>query len=74
MKVKYYWRSRLVTYVDINSRNVEDFGRWFLSGRESVELMLAPVPLEGIEWRILQIIMAPQNHLLATLHHLRNHL
>jgi len=62
------------TYVHVNPRDVEDLGGRFLAGRESVELVPAPIPLEGVEWRILQIIMAPQNRLLAALHHLRDHL
>lgn len=48
-----------MTYVDINPGDVEDLGGWILAGRESVEFMSSPVPLERIEWRLLQIIMAP---------------
>lgn len=61
------------TYVDINPGDVEDLGGRVFGGRESVEFVSAPVPLEGVERRRLKIIITPQNRLLTTLHHVRDY-
>lgn len=52
---------------------VEDLDLHVLAGRVSVELVLPSVPLERIQWRTFQIIIAPQNHLAPMLHYVGNH-
>lgn len=67
------WQEVKTTHININPRDVEDLGGRVFGGRESVEFVPAPVPLEGIERRRLKIIITPQNRLLTTLHYLRLH-
>lgn len=46
------------TYVNVNPGNIEDFGGRCLAGCETVELVPAAVPLERVERRLLEIVMA----------------
>lgn len=66
-------RKYIDTYVNVNTGDVEDFCGRLLAGRVAVELVPASVPLEGVKRSLLEIVMAAENHLLTTLHHLRNY-
>lgn len=61
------------TYVNVNPSDVEDFHGRLLDRCVTVELVPATVPLEGVKRSLLEIVMAAQNHLLTTLHYLRNY-
>lgn len=61
------------THVNVNPGNIEDLGRRLLAGRVTVELVPAAVPLEGVKRRLLEIVMAAENHLLTTFRYLRNY-
>lgn len=66
-------KENIDTYVNVDPGDVEDFCGGLLSRCVTVELMPAAVPLERVKRSLLQIVMAAQNHLLTTLHYLRNY-
>lgn len=62
------------THVNVNPGNIEDLGRRLLARCVTVELVpAAQVPLEGVKGRLLEIVMAAENHLLTTFRYLRNY-
>lgn len=61
------------THVNVNPGNIEDLGRRLLARCVTVELVPAAVPLEGVKGRLLEIVMAAENHLLTTFRYLRNY-
>lgn len=56
------------TYIHVNAGEWKHFRIGKLAGRVAVELQLATVELSRVQWSPVQIVHAPQHHMLAPSH------